>query len=36
MSVFDDTNENDDFEVLGVSEDEEEFGEYEVICASEM
>jgi len=34
MQVFDDVN--DDFEVLGVSEDEEEFGEYEVICASEM
>lgn len=34
MSVFDD--KNDDFEVLGVSEDEDEFGEYEVICASEM
>jgi len=34
MQVYDDSN--DDFELLGVSEDEEDFGEYEVICASEM
>ena len=36
MQVFDDNN--DDFELLGASEEDtfEEFGDYEVICASEM
>jgi len=33
MQVFDDTND-DDFEELADSN--EEFGDYEVICASEM
>ena len=37
MQVFDDNN--DDFELLAASEEVdtfEEFGDYEVICASEM